>query len=139
MAGYQTKPRRQLMDFLTNNPDQSYTAEELAAALQKEHGSDAPGKSTVYRLINKLVQEEQIKRFEVDGAHKFYYQLIGCSCQDHLHLKCTDCGRLIHMHAGASEQLLQNILQNIGFTVNEHQTVLFGRCDHCTSERKQTI
>jgi Fur family ferric uptake transcriptional regulator len=137
MAGYQTKPRRLLINFLTQNPDQSYSAEELATALQKEYGNDAPGKSTVYRLVNKLVQEEQIKRFETDSAHKFYYQLIGC-CRDHLHLKCTDCGRLIHMHAGASEQLLQNILQSNGFAVNEHQTVLFGRCDHCTNERNQT-
>lgn len=131
MAGYQTKPRRLLMNFLAQNPDQSYTTEELAAALSAEYGADAPGKSTVYRLVGKLVQEDQIKRFEPEGSRRALYQITGCSCHDHLHLKCTDCGRLIHMPEQASELLLREIFRSNGFSVNEHQTVLYGQCDHC--------
>lgn len=129
MAEYQTKPRRLLLDFLAKNSDQSYTAEELAAALRAEYSDAAPGKSTVYRLVSKLSQEEQIRRTEPEGVHRSYYQIN--QCHDHLHLKCTDCGRLIHMQESASEQLLREILQTSGFSVNEHQTVLYGRCDSC--------
>ncbi len=131
MSGYHTKARKQLLNFLAENPDENYTAEELAAALEKIHGEDAPGKSTVYRLVSKLAQEEQIRRFEPDGNHRSYYQIAGCNCHDHLHLKCTDCGKLIHMKESASAQLLKEILLTSGFSVNEHQTVLFGRCDQC--------
>ena len=129
MAGYQTKHRRQVLSFLAQNPEQSYSAEELAAALAIEYGGEVPGKSTVYRLVGKLAQEEQIRRFEPEGVHLSYYQIN--SCHDHLHLKCTDCGKLIHMKESASEQLLRKILQSNGFSVNEHQTVLSGRCNHC--------
>ncbi len=131
MAGYQTKPRRLLLEFLAENPERSYTAEELAQALSERHGAEAPGKSTVYRLVAKLVQEEQIKRFEPEDSHCSYYQIIGCSGHDHLHLKCTDCGRLIHMKESATEHLLRDILKDSGFSVDEHRTVLFGRCDQC--------
>ncbi len=130
MAGYLTKPRRQVLNFLAEQPDQSYTAEEIAHALAERHGDEAPGKSTVYRLMGKLLQEEQVKRFEPEGSHRSYYQMMGCS-HDHLHLKCTDCGRLIHMNEGTSAHLLQEILRANGFSVNEHQTVIFGRCKEC--------
>ncbi len=135
MAGYQTKPRRQLLSFLAENPDKSYTAEELTSALAERHGADAPGKSTVYRLVGKLLLEEQIKRFDREDGHRSYYQLTGCSGQDHLHLKCTDCGRLIHMKETASARLRREILQDSGFSVDEHQTVIFGRCNAC----KETV
>lgn len=131
MAGYQTKPRRQLLSFLAEQPECSYTAEELADALAARHGAEAPGKSTVYRLVAKLVQEEQLKRFEPEGSHRSYYQIIGCTGHDHLHLKCTDCGRLIHMKESATAHLLRDILQENGFSVDEHKTVLFGRCNEC--------
>lgn len=131
MAGYQTKARKQILQFLAENPDKNYTAEELAAALAEVYGEDAPGKSTVYRLVSKLVQEDQLKRFEPEGNHRSYYQISACGCHDHLHLKCTDCGKLIHMKESASERLLREILLTSGFSVDEHQTVLFGRCDHC--------
>lgn len=130
MAGYHTKPRRQLLNFLAEAPEKSYTAEEIAAALAERHGEEAPGKSTVYRLVGKLLQEEQLKRFEPEGSHRSYYQLMECS-HDHLHLKCTDCGRLIHMRESTSSRLLREILQTDGFAVNQHQTVIFGRCKEC--------
>lgn len=131
MAGYQTKPRRQLLTFLAENPDKSYTAEEIAAALSERHGADAPGKSTVYRLVGKLLQEQEIRRFEPEGSHRSYYQRAGCTGHDHLHLKCTDCGRLIHMKETASARLQRAILLESGFAVDEHQTVIFGRCNAC--------
>ena len=131
MAGYQTKPRRLLLNFLAEQPHKSFTADELADALTARHGEEAPGKSTVYRLVSKLVKEEQLKRFEPEGSHRSYYQISGCNGHDHLHLKCTDCGRLIHMKETASAQLLRDILQSNGFSVDEHRTVIFGRCNQC--------
>ncbi|MBQ6823106.1 MAG: transcriptional repressor [Clostridia bacterium] len=129
MAGYQTKPRMRMLEFLMAHPEESYTAEELTAAMETEYGSEAPGKSTVYRLVGKLAQEEQVRRFEKEGVHLSYYQIN--RCRDHLHLKCTDCGKLIHMKHSASAMLMQEILQSNGFSVNEHQTVLYGRCNNC--------
>lgn len=133
MSVYQTKPRRLILCFLQQHPNRSYTAEELANALAAEYGAEeAPGKSTVYRLVSRLAQEDLIRRFEREGSHQSYYQITGCcGAPAHLHLKCTGCGRLIHMENQASDQLLDEILKSSHFAVDEHQTVLYGRCRRC--------
>ncbi len=136
-ASYQTRPRTQLLNFLKENPERGYTAEELAQELSARYGNDAPGKSTVYRLVSKLVQEEEIKRFEEDNAKRARYRLTGSTCHNHLHLKCLDCGKLIHMKEQDSEPLLAGILHKNGFSVDEYQTVLFGHCNQCTVKQKE--
>lgn len=131
MASYQTRPRTQLISFLKENPEKGYTAEELTQELSLRYGEDAPGKSTVYRLVNKLVQEQEIKRFE-EG-----YRLTGATCHNHLHLKCMDCGKLIHMKEQDSAPLLAGVLKRNGFSVDEYQTVLLGHCNQCTAAQKE--
>ena len=129
MANYQTKARQQVLGFLTQNPANIYTAEELAAALETEYGNEAPGKSTVYRLVGKLEQEQQIRSIKTEGSRRTAYRLN--QCHHHLHLQCSDCGQLIHMRENASSMLTRLILDGTGFSVDEHHTVLYGRCEKC--------
>ncbi len=130
MATYQTRPLRLILEYMAAHPEQSYTVDALAAALQQCYGDRAPGKSTLYRLLPRLEQEQKIKRFEKDGEHRSLYQLMGCS-HNHLHLKCTSCGKLLHMKDAASVRLLEDVLNNAGFAVDQRQTVLFGKCADC--------
>ena len=129
MANYQTKPRQQVLGFLAKNPENLFTADELASALESEYGSEAPGKSTVYRLVGKLEREEQIRSIKPEGSRRTCYQLN--QCHHHLHLQCSDCGQLIHMRENASSILTQLVLERTGFSVDEHHTVLYGRCEKC--------
>ena len=130
MANYQTRPLRQLMEYFSAHPEEGYTVEELAERLAAQYGEEAPGKSTLYRLIPRLEKEQKIKRFEKDGSHRSYYQITACT-HNHLHLKCTGCGKLFHMKETASEQLLREVLKSNDFSVDQQQTVLFGRCGAC--------
>lgn len=134
MSHYQTKQRQLILELLEQEPHQSYTAEELALALQHRYGNQAPGKSTVYRLLPRLTEERQIRRFEQEGNHCNYYQYIDHACHSHLHLQCTDCGKLIHMNDQASEDLLKQISNGFDFWVDGHRAVLFGRCRGCRKE-----
>lgn len=130
MSKYQTRPLRQLKTYLSAHSQESFTVEELTEALAEEYGENAPGKSTLYRLLPRLEQEQTVKRFEKEGSHRPYYQIIGCD-HEHLHLKCTACGRLFHMKETESAQLLSAVLNSADFTVDQHQTVLFGKCADC--------
>ena len=51
MACYNTEQKKTLVEFLQRNKDRAYTIEELAKELKTAYGENAPGKSTVYRLI----------------------------------------------------------------------------------------
>lgn len=125
MKVYNTVQKQQLLEFLKNNSDRAFTIEEIASEI-------SVGKSTVYRLMPKLVDEGIAKRFTKGTSRRFLYQLIGCGCHAvHLHMKCTQCGRILHMSNAASETLLQEVLEKSNFSVDKEQTMLFGKCAHC--------
>ncbi len=131
---YHTAQKKILIEFLQQHSEEAFTVEELAARLMGEH---APGKSTLYRLLPHLVETGDVKRFTKDGCRKAMYQAVGCChCEAHLHLKCTDCGKLLHLDDDASTAVLRNVLRNSHFAVDEKQTVLFGKCGSCRNGDK---
>lgn len=139
MAEYETKQRRILLDYLNTHPDRGFSVEELFDRLSSEHAADiVPGKSTIYRLIARLVSEGLVKRFAGDQGRQFVYQIVACSaCDAHLHLKCIRCGSLYHMDHAASEQIMREVLKESEFALDEKETVLFGVCKGCKLRRKE--
>ena len=134
---YNTEQRRIVTAVFGENREQAMTVEEAAegiAAYCAKKGINAPGKSTVYRLIAKLCGEDVLRRFAREDK-RFVYQLAACPEEaPHLHLKCTDCGRLIHMRHSASDRLMREIMRDNGFSVDEEHTVLYGRCTKCSGK-----
>ncbi len=126
-----TQQKKLLLDFLKENPDTPFTVEELTQQLESvsEH---TPGKSTVYRIIGQLVESGTVKRFVKGNSRHFLYQLAGGEeCHHHLHLKCTSCGKLLHMGHSLSNQVLSEILGESDFSVAVESTTLFGCCKDC--------
>ncbi|MBQ9945792.1 MAG: transcriptional repressor [Clostridia bacterium] len=131
MATYNTHQKELLFEFLSSHPDTPYSVEEIARELSEIY-TDAPGKSTVYRLIGQLVKNGKIKRFVKGNSRQFLYQFAGSEeCHHHLHLKCTACGKLLHMGHKLSESLLSDILGENDFTVEPDSTTLYGCCKDC--------
>jgi Fur family ferric uptake transcriptional regulator len=133
LAEYETKQRRILLNYLNAHPDRGFSVEELFDALSAEYAADAvPGKSTIYRLIARLVSEGLVKRFAAEKGRQFAYQIIACNaCDAHLHLKCTACGSLYHMDHAVSKQIMREVLNRSEFSLDEKETVLFGVCKGC--------
>lgn len=139
MAEYETKQRRILLDFLKEHPDRGFSVEELHEALSSQYPSgQVPGKSTLYRLIAKLVSEGLVKRFLGGRGRMFAYQIVACEkCEAHLHLKCTACGSLYHMDHTVSERIMSEVLSRSDFSLDEKETVLFGVCRGCKEQQKK--
>ena len=127
MASYNTEQKKILINFLKNNSDSAYTVEEIVDMLEGRLA-----KSTVYRLIVKLAEEGCVKRMTRGTGRTFVYQMIaGEHCHSHLHLRCTDCGKVIHMRESVSHELLSAIKQENDFCVSEKETVILGKCAVC--------
>lgn len=138
MAEYRTDQKRMLLAFLQANAYSSYTVEELVEGMGALYGPSVPGKSTVYRLITRMVEEGSVKRFVKGHSRRFVYQIVaGRHCHSHLHMKCTVCGRLLHLDEALSRRLTESVFASGGFAVDQEETVLFGRCSDCAS-RSQT-
>lgn len=132
MREYNTEQKKILTDFLRKNCDRAYTIEELSEELKALYGDNAPGKSTVYRLIPHLVEEGLVTRLPKGRGRSFVYQsLEGDSCHGHLHMRCMTCGRLFHLDDDLSCELLLKVRDLCGFSVNERDSVLLGNCLSC--------
>ena len=128
---YNTAGRRRLVAFMESHSDRPYTVEELYEALTAD-GSEI-GKSSLYRLLDKLCGEGVLRKFREHEDSAATYQYVGddTDCEQHLHLKCAQCGRLIHLECGRSRELVVHILHEHGFRIDSKKSVLWGLCRDC--------
>ncbi len=131
MSEYSTEQKRALLSFLSRNSEKSYTIEEITNRLSSEV-ENAPAKSTVYRLMTKLVDEGRVRRSAESRGRQFVYRIIADDhCKNHLHLQCMDCGKILHLDEALSDALLRGVSNAKDFSVSEEDTVLMGRCSVC--------
>ena len=128
-APYNTKQRSAVLSFFEDNAEGQFTIDELIEHL----GETAPGKSTVYRLVKKLEEDGELRRFTREGTTKAVYQLAGANCcSEHLHIKCVDCGLLIHLDHEAQDELTKST----GFVIDDSLSMLYGVCADCARRRR---
>ena len=139
MGKYQTEQKKMLLAFFASNKSRQFTAEEAASVLLGEESPKSPGKSTVYRLVAQMAEDGYLRRFpKADGRRGWVYQYHEKNdCQGHLHLKCVECGALLHLECGMSSELLTHIEGMHRFKVDNHKTVLYGLCEDCQKKREE--
>ena len=137
MAKYATEQKKMLLEFFKNHAEEAFTVEELAQGMKAIYGESAPGVSTVYRLVTGLREAGDLRRFVRGNSRHFVYQMVdGEHCHSHLHLRCTACGRLLHLDESLSEEILRSVRRQSAFTVSEGDTVLLGCCQACAEGGK---
>ena len=130
MSSYHTEQKKILLDFLTKNKDRSFTIDEITAGIEADGASLA--RSTVYRLASRMASEGVLRRFVKADSRCASYQLASCEhCEAHLHLKCVGCGKLFHMDEEISDELVSLIRACNSFSVDEGESVLYGKCSTC--------
>ena len=127
---YQTKGKQKLIGFFQSNPDCQFTVEEICLAV---NGDTAHKKSSVYRLLTTLCENETLRKFHSDERNCYVYQYVGkqCDCDHHFHQKCLKCGKLDHLDCADSEKFAAHLLKEHGFAVNCGQSILYGLCAAC--------
>lgn len=129
---YNTEKRTELLNFLKQQNGRALTVDEICDGILK----DGRGKSTVYRLVSRLVDEGVLRRISDGRTRRVTYQYIySGSCAEHLHLKCKSCGRLIHLDDVTSHILEKRIMKSEGFVLDDG-ALLYGRCESCAAPRK---
>ncbi len=126
--GYKTEQKEALTQYLASQGDRQFTLKELAEELVQV--ADI-GTSTIYRLMDHLIQDGVVRRFTIQGSRKFYYQYMRGECHAHLHLKCTICGGLFHLNGMVSDFIQKQVLASHKFRLDEQETLLFGVCQTC--------
>ncbi len=124
---YNTEKRNLLIEFLKENSQHSYTVNELCERILP----DGRAKSTLYRLVSKLCEEGYLKKlFSADNRRTSYQYMDRVLCHEHLHLKCKDCGKLIHLDKKISLCFEYELLSKQGFELDGGE-MIYGRCNSC--------
>ena len=131
---YRTKQRMLLLDYLRNNADKPLCAEEIARGLSECecNCSDRVSVSSVYRNLALLAAGGDVRKFTAEDGRTALYQYVDhVRCDAHLHLRCTDCGKLLHMDEDLSIRVLRAVMGSTDFLINGKKTVLYGVCSEC--------
>lgn len=126
---YETKQSKLVYDFLEKNSYNHFSAEDVYFAI-KSNG-DNIGRTTVYRQLDRLVEENKVRKFFSGDNNSCCYQFESESCHNHYHLKCSSCGTLIHTECDFLDKLSQHIFNDHNFKIDGSKTVLYGICKHC--------
>lgn len=130
-SSYKTRQRDQILDCLIQNRDRHITADEILAKLSEENA--AVGKTTIYRYLDKLVSQGAVRKYFIEEGKSACYQYMGEDpvCNEHFHLKCIGCGKLIHLECHYMGNLDSHIREHHDFAVDHSKTVLYGKCGDC--------
>ena len=125
--GYETKQSKALRDYLETTGGRHISAAEIVNALPVRMGT-----ATVYRRLEQLVEQGLVRKYSMEGEPACYQYVGNASeCSNHYHLKCSVCGKLIHMDCKSFARLTGHIYEEHGFLVDPLRTALYGTCKDC--------
>lgn len=133
-SGYKTRQKEKILDYLVKNKEKHTNVHEISQFLTEE--GTPVGTATIYRQLDKLVDSGTVRRYNFDGKTGACYQYIEDEkdCHEHFHLKCTICGKLIHLNCERLSGIDRHIFEHHGFQVDPSQTVFYGRCSECAEK-----
>ncbi|MBE6631227.1 MAG: transcriptional repressor [Ruminococcaceae bacterium] len=129
---YKTKQREAIESYLGQNRYRHATVSEIYEYLR--HKGIGIGLSTVYRQLDRMCEEGLLHRYYIDDGTLACYQLKEeCpDCRDdHYHLKCTECGKLLHMECHEMHGVAEHIEAEHDFILDREKTVFYGLCKEC--------
>ena len=131
MTSRMTKQSKYVLECFEENPEKHLTADEVSAILEKKN--TAVSKATIYRRLEKFTESGIIRKYITSPDEPECYQLITEKghCTEHFHLKCIECGELIHLSCDFLRQMEKHIFSEHKFTISSGKTVIYGRCSKC--------
>lgn len=124
------------MRCLEENCDKSFTIDEIVDLLKSRN--EFVGRSTIYRYIENLCQSGQVRRFVQEGRKSATYQYMENheQCENHMHLKCLTCGKIVHLGCDFMSEVCGHISKYHKFEVDNSKTVILGLCADCLEKEK---
>jgi Fur family transcriptional regulator, ferric uptake regulator len=94
-------------------------------------------KSTLYREMSSLEEDEIIKEVALKGRQSFYELVYR---EHHHHLICTECGSIADFHIeNCLHEIIQQIQNTYNFVSKEHSLDIYGKCGACKLQKKIDI
>lgn len=126
---YNTKQRECIVEYLKNNSNKFMKAEDIEKYVKQCNLNIS--QATIYRTLKKL-EEDEVVIVEVKNLTK-YYQYTNKNCENHYHLKCSKCGKLIHFECEDFNNIIKHIAEEHKFNIDA-KSIIYGICDKCKNK-----
>lgn len=93
--------------------------------------------STVYRIIEKLVNLGIVHKVTTLDDNKALYEIIKDSHTHHHYMICVKCKKMIPIDDCPVKELKKIIADKTGFNITGHKFELYGECENCARKDKK--
>ncbi|MGI6755463.1 MAG: Fur family transcriptional regulator [Atopobiaceae bacterium] len=126
---YSTEQRRLVMAYLKETTDRYQTVDQI---LEGMHRQDLNvGRTTIYRMLERLVQEGVVAKVTAVQSHSACYRLLDSTAESTGQLLCLHCGRVLPLECHMIQEFADHVSQHHGFEIDQAKTVIFGICEDC--------
>ena len=122
-----TRQRQIVLETVQQHRDHP-TADEIYLDVRSRNPKISRG--TVYRNLNLLVGNGQIRHVKLPGVDRFDWRQ-----EPHYHLLCLACGKVRDVPIPYQQALNLEVEAQSGYRLIQHRTVFEGYCPDCTIER----
>ena len=123
-----TEQKEIVINYLKKNSDKHLSIEEIYSNVKCE-----VGKTTVYRIINHLIEKGLVTKIPLENKQGFCYKYNSKleSCNDHYHLICEKCNNLYHFKSKVVAKVNEEAEKNEEFEIDNNRIVFYGICREC--------
>ena len=130
---YNTKQKDKILSVIKNQR-REFTINDIYNQVK-----DKVGLTTIYRLVDKLVQDGRLN-ISIKKDNTTYYQYLEeYNKINHFYLKCDQCGEMEHIDCDCIEELSSHILKKHKFKPNKDHIIINGICEKCIRKASNYI
>lgn len=123
-----TKQREAILGILSKKENMFHpTAPDLVRLVLESNPTI--GQATVYRNINKLVEEGIL--LKIPTINNFRYDI---NTHTHAHLSCKECGRVIDLFDGDYQKIIENLESKYKVKIDDSNLIFNGLCEECNGK-----
>ena len=128
---YETKQKTFILNILKENKDKHLTIEEIYDLLKENNYSVSI--ATIYRYLEKLVSTNIVRKYNTSHTEKATFQYIDedCKKENHIHLICLKCNKLIHLNCHEMSSFIHHFEEHHDFKIIPNKVVYYGYCNEC--------
>lgn len=128
---YNTRQKDALVELLEASRGCGLSAVEIHRRLQTPEFS--VGRTTVYRLLDALVAEGRVRRYDEQGSRERKYEWI--EDEGTFDVRCAGCRKIYHLRCDAfarmQHELREHLFSSHGFKLDAGAPLFEGWCPQC--------
>ena len=122
---YNTKQKEIIFEIIKHQK-QEFTIKDIFNQIK-----DKAGLTTIYRLVDKMVQDGRLSKYIGKDNITYYQYLEECNEENHFYLKCENCGDMVHIDCDCISDLSNHIVKQHHFKLNKEHIIINGLCEKC--------